>query len=506
MHLFALLGLPCLAVAAAVVNQVIQAPAASTGSSTVISGYVQNLEQRAAEGHVRAETCLGEMYQSGVGVLRNFDKAIALFQKATAKGDTEGTILLTMVYRQARDFIDFPSALVKVITLAHQGNPYAESVLGLMYFYGLDYPAIRIDYKKALHWFQKSAGQDDPLAESMLAFMYQYGWGVHINPARAREWRERIANHSFSCYVDFADSTTGLIESNMKVPHSLRTGKVSGTVTLLIPYNNRHGARPVILKSSGHQELDRAVLAAAADQTLPTWTYVEKGEKFALPFALDKSLFNPDIGREYLEYYWNRLVNAVVKTVNLLWANQPYHSTATRPAEIRFECNNGHTQAVTTISSSGDALIDRLSQEAVEQTHCPPWPGGVALAKSFTVLLGDPWDMAFFNDPQDRPRTPYAMHVRAAIARTEVVPRHVLLYGTSGTGITLIAFKVRDGKITDLRIVKPSGDAEIDTAALAAARHAKLPKAPSSLVSRTVSMTMHVNFPVQSPQPKPGTE
>ena len=503
--LLVFLVMPCLAIGAVVPSPATQAPVASSVSSAVISRYVEGLEQRAAQDRARDEICLGEMYQSGFGVPRDLDKAIAWLKKATAQGDPEGASVLTMAYRQANNFIDFQSALAKAQVLAHKGNPDAEYVLGIMYFSGLDFPWIRINYTKALFWFQKAAYQGNAAAETMLAFMYQRSWGVRASPASARMWRKKAAQHSFECYVSYALSTITLIESDMRVPRDLLSGKVSGTVTLLMPDPLGQGARPTLLKSSGHPELDHAVLAAAADQILPTWTYAEKGNKFPLSFTLERSLFDPAIIGKYLSYRF-RLENAVFKNDSRLWANQPYRTTATRQAVVRFECNHEHTQAVTVTASSGVAIVDRLSREAVEQSHCPPWPGGVALAKLFTFSLSDPWDGGFFNDPKDTPQTPYAMYVRMAIAQAEVVPRHALLYGTTGTGITVIMFKVRDGTISDIRVVKPSGDPEIDAAALAAARYAKLPKTPSSLMGRTVTMTMHVNFPVQSPSLKPETK
>ena len=68
------------------------------------------------------------------------------------------------------DGIDIPELKKQ----AEQGNPDAQSKLGVMYATGV---GMKMDKKEAVKWYKKSAGQSDPVGMWNLAFMYIKGEG-----------------------------------------------------------------------------------------------------------------------------------------------------------------------------------------------------------------------------------------------------------------------------------------------------------------------------------------
>jgi len=78
------------------------------------------------------------------------------------------------------DGIDIP-ALKKQ---AEQGDPDAQSKLGVMYATGV---GMKMDKKEAVKWYEKSAAQGDPVGMWNLAFMYIKGeGGLEKDYAKAR--------------------------------------------------------------------------------------------------------------------------------------------------------------------------------------------------------------------------------------------------------------------------------------------------------------------------------
>ena len=97
------------------------------------------------------------MYLSGLGVPKDYVKALSWLQKAAALGD--GT---------------------------------AESQLGAMYLTGLGVPK---DYVQALAWYRKAADQGDANAESQVGDSYYYGQGgVPQDYVQALVWYRKAAD------------------------------------------------------------------------------------------------------------------------------------------------------------------------------------------------------------------------------------------------------------------------------------------------------------------------
>jgi periplasmic protein TonB len=82
--------------------------------------------------------------------------------------------------------------------------------------------------------------------------------------------------------------------------------------------------------------------------------------------------------------------------------------------------------------------------------------------------------------------------LRAAIQAALRYPESARMAGMSGRA--RIAFRYRDGVVSDVSIVKSSGIAMLDRAALAAVRDANYPKPESAFVGKTLSEQLWVTF------------
>ena len=120
--------------------------------------YDENKYKRAAEffssaaedGHAKSQNILGEMYEDGIGVPKNYTTAVEWYTEAALQGESTAQ--------------------------ANLGNMYRMGMGGL----------IQND-KKAFDLYKKSADQGNLLGQYYLAFMYKNGYGVPQNYSKALE-------------------------------------------------------------------------------------------------------------------------------------------------------------------------------------------------------------------------------------------------------------------------------------------------------------------------------
>ncbi len=109
--------------------------------------------RKAAErGNVSAQYKLGEHYENGVGVTRNYREAYRWYRRA---GDA--------------------------------GDRYAEFKVGWFLQKGM---GVRQSSREAARWYQRAADQGNPWGYHMLGFMLADGEGVRRDPAKARQYLE----------------------------------------------------------------------------------------------------------------------------------------------------------------------------------------------------------------------------------------------------------------------------------------------------------------------------
>jgi len=85
----------------------------------------------------------------------------------------------------------YATALRLARPLAAQGDPRAQSMLGLLYYRGHGVPQ---DHIEALKWFRQAADQNDAAAQFHLGVMFSKGQGVPQDNTEAAKWFRRAAD------------------------------------------------------------------------------------------------------------------------------------------------------------------------------------------------------------------------------------------------------------------------------------------------------------------------
>lgn len=111
------------------------------------------LLKAAEQGNAEAQFRLGILYETGIGVDKNYSAAAKWYRKA-----------------------------------AEQGHAQAQNNLGRMYLQGM---GVNKNYSSAVMWFRKAADQGHVGARSNMGIMYEKGLGVEKDDREALRWYER---------------------------------------------------------------------------------------------------------------------------------------------------------------------------------------------------------------------------------------------------------------------------------------------------------------------------
>jgi TPR repeat protein len=80
---------------------------------------------------------------------------------------------------------EYKTALSLFRPLAENGNPKAQTILGLMYSYGEGVP---VDFREASSWYRRAAEQSYGVAQYSLAMLYLEGKGGPVDTDEAIRW------------------------------------------------------------------------------------------------------------------------------------------------------------------------------------------------------------------------------------------------------------------------------------------------------------------------------
>ncbi len=145
----------------------------------------------AEQGDANAQNTVGSMYYNGVGVPRDYIKAMGWFRKAAAHGNALAQFSLGRMYHDGLGLPqDYSLALGWFRTSAAKGYAAAQLYLGIMYDNGQGTPR---NYPVAAEWYRKAAAQGDADAQYNLAAMYVVGQGVPRNYTVAVGWFRKAA-------------------------------------------------------------------------------------------------------------------------------------------------------------------------------------------------------------------------------------------------------------------------------------------------------------------------
>jgi len=156
---------------------------------------VTYLRQSASQEYAPAQTSLGSCYAHGLGVKQDYVEAIRWYRKAAAQGDPLAEYSLGYACAHGKGAPqDIDAALEWWRKSAEQGQVYAQNALGQFYLHG-EHPGDtnHINYTAAVKWLRQAAEQDYAPAMSTLGSMYQYGVGVGHDWQEALRWNRRAA-------------------------------------------------------------------------------------------------------------------------------------------------------------------------------------------------------------------------------------------------------------------------------------------------------------------------
>jgi TPR repeat protein len=153
-------------------------------------------EEAAARGDGPAHTLLGQMYEQGLGVPQNFEKAAEWYAKGAALGDVHSQFSLGVLLAEGRGVKENKKQAADFFELAASKNhAVALYNLSILYVEGVARPQ---DLTKAAELMEQAAALDNNAAQYDLAAFYKEGRGVPKDQAKAVYWLGRAAEAGHS--------------------------------------------------------------------------------------------------------------------------------------------------------------------------------------------------------------------------------------------------------------------------------------------------------------------
>lgn len=120
----------------------------------------------AESGGVKAQSILGYLYETNMGVETDYEKALYWYQAAADQGDKYSQYKVAQLYRTGKSGTPNTSKAVEYYRLAaEQGHAEAQMSLGVMYFEG---SGTDVDMEAARYWWEKAQSNGVERAGSAL--------------------------------------------------------------------------------------------------------------------------------------------------------------------------------------------------------------------------------------------------------------------------------------------------------------------------------------------------
>lgn len=158
-----------------------------------------HLTKSYGKGNVLAGRLLGEIYYSGKGCERNYDKAVSLFVDGMQRGCPLSAEWLAEAYRvgkgvpqdkeKAKEIYD--SCVEALEAMCVSGSSDAQYVYGFDLLYG---NFSEENEQKAFYWLEKAMNAGHISAGVQVAKIYLNGWGIERNEQKGIEILEKYSN------------------------------------------------------------------------------------------------------------------------------------------------------------------------------------------------------------------------------------------------------------------------------------------------------------------------
>ena len=213
--------------------------------------------QLAETGNPRAMYFIGYLYDEGLGVTEDEEKAVLWWKKGYESGNP--LCGLNYVYRESSMSDTEKSKLFNdiyqsTLSLAESGDLFAQYELSGMYRSGL---GIGENAEQAFYWRQVSANNGLWSSMSGLAFFYEKGYGTEKSAEKAFTWYKACADQGHGWYKWYVGNLyekgdgveTDISKAIKYYTDSAQTGNSQGQYELAICYANGRGVSQDLVKA-----------------------------------------------------------------------------------------------------------------------------------------------------------------------------------------------------------------------------------------------------------------
>ena len=138
---------------------------------------------------MEAQYNLATMYQNGVGVIQNYEKAFEWHLKAAEQGMLGSQVNVGIMYENSIGTKkDISKAMEWYLIAAERNESQAQFNLAVIYHQGSGNNKDVVDFEKALKWYNRAARQGYADAQNNLAIMHYLGEGIIPDPLQAYMW------------------------------------------------------------------------------------------------------------------------------------------------------------------------------------------------------------------------------------------------------------------------------------------------------------------------------
>ena len=167
----------------------------------------------AKKNNIFALNSLGNLYQVGYGVKKDYKKLI-FYNRSKELGNPNAYAYLAIMYQYGLGMdIDYKKAFVFHKYAANYNISNSQSNIGFMYLKGL---GVVKDFKEAIRWIKLAAINGNSIAQRNLGLMYQNGHGTSKNYIEAKKWYVLSANQGDKIAIDSLEIINTLIRENPK--------------------------------------------------------------------------------------------------------------------------------------------------------------------------------------------------------------------------------------------------------------------------------------------------
>lgn len=140
-----------------------------------------------------AQYMMGQLYEKGLGVIKNLDEAMKLYSKASVQHHPAA--MTAFGYIAAAEYKDYSQAYMLFQEAADRGNSDAMVYLSSLYDKG---DGVEKDTMESMKWLFKAADAGNSLAMGVVAMYYLNGYIVSEDPAEAMKWLLKAAEQNDS--------------------------------------------------------------------------------------------------------------------------------------------------------------------------------------------------------------------------------------------------------------------------------------------------------------------